>query len=120
MPYDENDRTLNEPDLRNCPHCKQRMSKWYTPQDLSWGTPYQYVCFNDECGYYVRGWAWIRDSYNKEASYRHRYNPFSGESGPVPVWSETALRARIMGDDETVEEFVARTQSDPIKPGGSS
>ena len=66
MPTNESqgDRTLDNPELRDCPHCGARMLKWYTPPDLSWGTPYQYVCFNDECSYYVRGWAWIEQTYN--------------------------------------------------------
>ena len=102
------DRTLDHPELRECPHCKQRMLRWYTPPDMTWGTPYQFVCFNDECPYYVRGWKWIKENYNKEASYRHRYNPFNGESGPVPVWSPAALRTRIMSETETVDEFVRR------------
>jgi hypothetical protein len=109
MYEEEHDKTLQDPELRKCPHCQERMLKWYTPQDLSWGTPYQYVCFNDECGYYVRGWDHILKNYNKEASYRHRYNPFTGEAGPVPVWSPEALRARIMNDDESVDEYVRRT-----------
>jgi len=109
MYEEDKDQTLKDPELRKCPHCAERMLKWYTPQDLSWGTPYQYVCFNDDCSYYVKGWEWIQQQYNKEASYRHRYNPFEGDAGPVPVWSPTALRARIMNDDETVEEFVRRT-----------
>ena len=106
------DKTLQDDGLRKCPHCGSRMLKWYTPPDLSWGTPYQYVCFSDECGYYVRGWNWIMQQYNKEASYRHRYNPFVGESGPVPVWSPSALRGRIMDDDESVDDFVHRTSGE--------
>jgi len=109
MKEDTQDKTIEQPELRQCPHCAERMLKWYTPQDLSWGTPYQYICFNDDCSYYIRGWTWIQEQYNKEASYRHRYNPFDGDSGPVPVWSKTALRPRIMRDDETVDEFVHRT-----------
>jgi hypothetical protein len=109
MPEEKKDRTLDNPELRCCPHCTERMLKWYTPPDATWGTPYQYVCFNDECTYYIRGWEWIKEHYNKEASYRHRFDPFNDESGPVPVWSPTALRARIMEDDETAEDFVKRT-----------
>jgi len=105
---DAGDKTEQNPQLRICTHCNSRMLKWYTPPDMTWGTPYQYVCFNDDCPYYVRGWEWIKQQYNKEASYRHRYNPFVGESGPVPVWSPRALRGRIMQDDETVEQFVSR------------
>lgn len=111
--YDEkkDDQTLEEPALRSCPHCEERMLKWYTPPDLSWGTPFQYVCFNDECKYYVKGWQWLEKRYNKKASYRHRFNPFGGDSGPVPVWSPGALRGRIMKDDETADDFVSRSGS---------
>ena len=105
----KDDVTLDDPSLRTCPKCGSRMLRWYTPPDLSWGTPYHYVCFNDECPYYVNGWEWMESRYNKKASYRHRFNPFANESGPVPVWSPEALRSRIMKDDETAEEFVHRT-----------
>ena len=103
------DVTLDKPELRNCPYCEARMYKWYTPNDLSWGTPHQYVCFNDECSYYVRGWEWMESQYQKKASYRHRFNPFAGDSGPVPVWSQDALKARIMDDDEDVADYLLRT-----------
>jgi len=105
----DDDKTLKNPELGICPHCGERMLKWYTPPDLSWGTPFQYVCFNDECGYYKRGWVWMKEKFNKDASYRHRYNPFTGESGPVPVWNADALRTRIMRDEESADDFVART-----------
>jgi hypothetical protein len=106
MPMGTVDLTLADDELRKCPHCGARMSKWYTPPESTWGTPYQYVCFNDECGYHQRGWAWMKSQYNKDASYRHRYNPFDGSSGPIPVWSKLALRERIMRDDEDAEEFA--------------
>jgi hypothetical protein len=109
MDDQQHDVTLDDPDKRLCPKCGERMLRWYTPPSLSWGTPYQYVCFNDACSYYVRGWAWMKETYNKEASYRHRFNPFTGDSGPVPVWSDKALRARIMEEDESVDDYLRRT-----------
>ena len=44
-----------------CPHCGQPMHLWEVPpitfsDGLGWGVPYLFVCFNDECPYYVRGW----------------------------------------------------------------
>jgi len=120
MYEEKEDKTLANPGLLKCEKCGEKMSRWYTPQDLSWGTPFQYVCFNNDCGYYTRGWAWMKEKYNKEASYRNRYNPFEGDSGPVPVWSEKALRSRIMGDNESVEEFLKRTgglqEEEGVKP----
>lgn len=41
-------------------------------------------------------------NYRVKASYRHRFDPQTGESGPLPVWSEGAVRDRIV--DSKIEE----------------
>ena len=87
---------MEQEDKTICPHCGVRMLKWQPPADSSWGMATQYVCFNDECGYYVRGWAHMEKNYNHKASYRHRYDPERDESGPLPVWSPQALRDSII------------------------
>jgi len=67
----------------------------------TWSGPFQYVCFNDHCPYFLRGWAWMREHFNVGASYRHRFDPHTGETGPLPVWSKTALRENIIAVEET-------------------
>jgi len=90
-----------DPEKLFCPYCNQKLVKWRVPPDSTWGVPYQYVCFNDECSYFVKGWKHMLDKYNAKASYRHRYNPFHGETGPLPVWSFGAMKSSIIKDDDS-------------------
>ena len=89
--------------IHECMHCGGKMSKWKTPSDSTWNTEFQYVCFNDECPYFVRGWDWMMQNNKARASYRHRCNPVTGKTGPLPVWSNDALKEGII-EDETEEE----------------
>jgi hypothetical protein len=83
---------------KTCPHCGAKLCKWTPPDDSTWGI--QLVCFNDKCRYYVRGWKWMQDHYQQRASYRYRYNPENGAEGPLPVWSDRALREGIVENEE--------------------
>lgn len=84
-----------------CPHCNQPMTRMTVPEMSKFDSPWIYVCFNDECGYYKRGWEWMESHFGSKTSYRHKHDPFTGEQGPLPVWSDSALRDHIILDDES-------------------
>ena len=83
-----------------CPHCGQKMKKWRVPPDSTWKNEYHWVCFNDECPYYKRGWKWMEEKYQQHVSYRFSYNPETGATGPIPVWSPSALKSGIIEDED--------------------
>ena len=79
-----------------CPHCSQEMKKWKVPIASTWANEFFYVCFNDECPYFVQGWEHIWEQQATKASYRCRLDPDTGEYGPIPVWSYDALKDDII------------------------
>ncbi len=81
-----------------CPHCHQPMKKWRTPDFSTWSASYFYVCFNDECPYFVRGWEHMEKTVQQKMSYRHHYDPSRDFSGPLPVYSKHALKGDILED----------------------
>lgn len=83
-----------------CPHCGVPMKKWKVPPDSTWNEEFLWVCFNDECSYYVRGWQWMAEKYAQKASYRHQMNPTTGKCGPLPCWAPSAHFDYIIDDDE--------------------
>ena len=70
-----------------CPHCNQKMKKFQAPGESTWGGGIWYVCFNNECGYFIRGWDHMWKTQKSKCSYRHRYDPDTNTSGPMPVYS---------------------------------
>ena len=100
---------MMEEDKPECPHCGKKMFIWECPpvniaDGLGWGTPYLYVCFNDDCSLYVGGWENIMENYATAASYRCICDPTSQERtwDCMPVFSPEGGRGCII--DEAVRE----------------
>ncbi len=87
---------MTDSDTPRCPHCKQKMKKWRVPDASSWHNAFFYVCFNDQCPYFVNGWQHIWDTQQTRASYRCRFDPDTQSFMPLPVWSNEALKENII------------------------
>jgi hypothetical protein len=86
-------------DTLNCPHCGEKMKKWAVPENpfaYTWDNDFMYICFNDACPYFVRGWDFMCREGNRGVSYRLMYNPEKDRCMPVPVPSHMALREGII------------------------
>ena len=89
---------LDDRHYRHCPHCGGPLQSFILPDNSGWQEPARRACFNDDCGYFRRGWNWMEERYGVRASYRYRVNPATGEESPLAVWSPEALRDRIVAD----------------------
>jgi len=84
-----------------CPHCGERLLKWEVPDNpfcQTWDNDFMYICFNDLCPYYVRGWDLMYKETNKMMSYRFMYNPEKDCCKPIPVPSPRALKEGIIDE----------------------
>jgi hypothetical protein len=105
-----------------CPHCQQHMQIWQVPDfafgdGLGWGTPYLFVCFNDDCPSYKSGWDAIRGNFAHNASYRCMCYPDAKTFEFIPVFSPEG------GTGQVVNEQVLKEQEqlkEAIKLGFST
>ncbi|RMD52308.1 MAG: zinc ribbon domain-containing protein [Nitrospirae bacterium] len=95
---------MKKEDRPVCPHCEETLKKWEVPpfnfsDGLGWGTNFLYVCFNDECSFYVNGWKRMMDVYGQVASYRYMIIPDTGEEGAIPFMTPMAGKGNIIDED---------------------
>lgn len=81
-----------------CPYCDEKLKKWAVPQNpyTEWDNEFMYICFNDLCSYFLKGFESMQRQGNFGLSYRFMFNPENRSFSPVPVPSETALRESII------------------------
>ncbi len=98
---------VNEETRQNktCPHCRQRMKRWAAAQHdfedgLGFGVYDMYVCFNDLCPMYVKGWNSMFENYGRIGSVRYFYNAHDNDDGVLPVAHRDAMRGDLLDDDE--------------------
>jgi len=91
-------------DPHRCLYCGDALKKWEVPHspfeiDYWYDTDFLYICFNDECPYFKRGWEWMWSQLKRNVSYRHMYNPVTGKTGPIPVPTYYALKDGIVEEE---------------------
>ena len=92
-----------------CPHCKKEMSIYEVPpvtfsDGLGWGTPYLFLCFNDDCSLYKQGWENLKKNYNQTASYRCMNYPGTDTFELMPVFSPMGATGQIIDDKVVAAE----------------
>ncbi len=80
-----------------CPHCDQQLDKCAVPDSpfSEWPSEFQYVCFNDDCSYFLDGWE-HSSAQRFPGSYRFMYDPTLDSCFPVPVLNRMSLRDTIV------------------------
>ena len=74
-----------------CPHCQAVMEKM-DARYLDWGTSFLWVCFNNDCGTFKKGWKHMMDNYGQLVSYRYMVSPDTGTPGVIPAFSGEYLQ----------------------------
>ena len=94
------DRKQRVKDDLRCPHCDTNLAKWQVPDSPfnEWPGEYQYICFNDDCVHFARGWETMSKQGNF-GSHRFMYDPSTGGYHSVVVLSPNALREGILESD---------------------
>jgi hypothetical protein len=92
-----------------CPHCGQEMVIWECPpisfsDGLGWGTPYLYVCFNNDCPLFLEGWKNVMDHYATAASYRCICDPMSGVMDSMVVYSREGASGSVIDEEVRARE----------------
>jgi len=89
---------------KSCPHCKAKLSCCEAPpihvgDGLGWGSEVMFICLNDACSLFLRGWDQIELKYGHHASYRYMELPGSPEGNLMMVGNADAFKACVINKD---------------------
>ena len=99
-----------------CPHCGAEMTIWEVPpfsfsDGLGWGTPYLFICFNDECPLYVQEWENLEENYAQRASVRCLNYPGTNQFECIPVFSPMGGTGQIIDEEVLAEQERIKEQT---------
>jgi hypothetical protein len=101
-----------------CPHCGQKMKIWQCARTAfvcgsRWGTPYLFICLNDECPPFVKGWESMKRNYGRTCSYRCICYPDSRKTETMLVFSYADCKAGIIDEAVVAADRAKGTPEDP-------
>jgi hypothetical protein len=99
-----------------CPHCNEEMKLWEVPpitfsDGLGWGSPYLFLCFNDECPLYKKGWQDMEENYAQRASMRCFNYPGTEQFECMPVFSSMGGQGQIIDDEVLAQQEMLKEQT---------
>lgn len=108
MTFESKEEVLHkvlEMEKPHCPHCTKEMTLWEVPpmamgDGLGWGTPFLFVCFNDDCPSYRGGWDNLKETMEQVASYRCINSPGSTNFEYMPVFSPEGGTGQVLDNEE--------------------
>ena len=97
-----------------CPHCSGDLKLCHAPpvhvgDGLGWGSEFLFVCLNDECPLFIKGWEYIENQYGHVGSYRYMEIPDSKESYNMMVVGKDAFTGSLV-DVEALKRQSVRYQ----------
>ena len=97
-----------------CPHCSGDLSLCHAPpvhvgDGLGWGSEYLFICLNDSCPLFVKGWDHIANQYGHVGSYRYMELPNSKENFTMMVVTKEAFTGSVV-DIETIKSQNVKYQ----------
>jgi hypothetical protein len=96
-----------------CPHCNEEMKLWEAPlinvsDGLGWGSPFLFLCFNDECPLYTQGWKDMEDNFAQRASMRCFNYPGTNQFECMPVFSSMGGQGQIIDEMVLAQEEMLK------------
>ena len=97
-----------------CPHCEALLSCCETPpfhigDGLGWGAEVMFICLNNECPIFLKGWDHIENQYGHNGSYRYFILPNEAKGDVVMVGSDQAFTGSI------IDPEVLKSQNERFK-----
>lgn len=88
-----------------CPSCKTIMSCCEVPpvhvgDGLGWGSEVLFICLNDDCPTFAKGWDKVDVNYGHKASFRNMQLPGSTEQNVMMVASKIAFTGSIVDPEQ--------------------